>query len=246
MFRTFDRRLIAELARFNTPTVSNALELCCKRSRLEGSNLEETRDFMPDLGPMVGYAVTAEYCATREAVDGANLTADLLRLIDNAPEPVVVVIRDVDSPDGIIGAQWGECFSTICQALGATGTITDGAIRDYDEMVGLGFHALARRLCVSHAYGHIVRVGEPVTVFGAEVKTGDLVHADQHGFLTVPPDAVPNLPAAAAFLEKQETEHVLSTARAPGFTVDRFLEARKRFRDAIGSANFGATGEGEQ
>ena len=57
-----------------------------------------------------------------------------------------------------------------------------------DRVVNLpaGFKAIARRLCVSHANVVPVRWGVPVTVFGREVRPGQLVHADKHGFLVIP------------------------------------------------------------
>ena len=56
-----------------------------------------------------------------------------------------------------IGSAWGEVNSNVHRALGCVGTITDGAIRDVDEMTNAGFKALARRLCVGHAYSVPVR-----------------------------------------------------------------------------------------
>ena len=50
---------LLQLKRWNTPTVYNGWEQTsrCNAGR-DGFNLEETRDFMPQMGPMVGYAVT--------------------------------------------------------------------------------------------------------------------------------------------------------------------------------------------
>jgi 4-hydroxy-4-methyl-2-oxoglutarate aldolase len=67
------------------------------------------------------------------------------------------------------------------------GTITDGAVRDLDEMNNAGFKALARRLCVGQAFSHPVRWNCEVEAFGRKVQPGDLVHADKHGFLVIPP-----------------------------------------------------------
>lgn len=50
---------LLELKRWNTPTIYNGWEQItrCDRTKI-GINLEETRDFMPQMGPMIGYAVT--------------------------------------------------------------------------------------------------------------------------------------------------------------------------------------------
>jgi regulator of RNase E activity RraA len=76
--------------------------------------------------------------------------------VASAPGPKIVVVQDLDKPR-VIGAFWGEVNSNVHLALGAVGTITDGAIRDLDEMNSAGFKALARRLCVGHAYSTPVR-----------------------------------------------------------------------------------------
>src|SRR5689334_21950646 len=50
---------LLQLKRWNTPTIYNGWEQITRRdASREGFNLEETRDFMPQMGPMVGFAVT--------------------------------------------------------------------------------------------------------------------------------------------------------------------------------------------
>ena len=50
---------LLKLKRWNTPTIYNGWEQITRADvAREGINLEETRDFMPQMGPMVGYAVT--------------------------------------------------------------------------------------------------------------------------------------------------------------------------------------------
>src|SRR5688572_3566064 len=50
---------LLQLKRWNTPTIYNGWEQITRHDPgHDGFNLEETRDFMPQMGPMVGYAVT--------------------------------------------------------------------------------------------------------------------------------------------------------------------------------------------
>ncbi len=50
---------LLQLKRFNTPAVYNGWEQITSRDpSKDGFNLEECTDFMPQMGPMVGYAVT--------------------------------------------------------------------------------------------------------------------------------------------------------------------------------------------
>jgi hypothetical protein len=54
-----DDGTLLRLKRWNTPSVYNGWESITRHdASKEAFNLEETRDFMPELGPMVGYAVT--------------------------------------------------------------------------------------------------------------------------------------------------------------------------------------------
>ena len=104
------------------------------------------------------------------------------------------------------------------------GTITDGAVRDLDEMNNAGFKSLARRLCVGHAFSHPVRWNCEVEVFGCKVQPGDLIHADKHGFLVIPPEDQARLLAAAAFMDANECSTLIAAARnAAGRTTDEVL-----------------------
>ncbi len=114
-------------------------------------------------------------------------------------------------------------------ALGCVGTITDGAIRDVDEMTNAGFKALARRLCVGHAHSVPVRWGCEVEVFGRKVRPGQLIHADKHGFLAVPEEDEPRLLEAARFMDSNECRTVIAAAReSTGKTPEETIAALKQ------------------
>ena len=58
------------------------------------------------------------------------------------------------------------------RALGCVGTITEGAIRDLDEMTAAGFKAIARRLCVDAA--RFMDSNECLTMIAAAKDTAGL------------------------------------------------------------------------
>ena len=137
--------------------------------------------------------------------------------------------------------------SNIHRALGCVGTIIDGAIRDLDEMNNAGFKALARRLCVGHAACAPLRWGCAVEVFGRTIQPGQLIHADKHGFLAIPPEDEPRLLEAARFMDNNECQTMIAAARsASGKPVDvlvrEFDEAAARFGDEA-VKKFGRKGE---
>jgi regulator of RNase E activity RraA len=56
------------------------------------------------------------------------------------------------------------------------------------------------------------------------VSPNDVIHADRHGAVVVPAEAVKDLPAAADLLARRE-KVVIDAARAPGFSVERLRRA---------------------
>jgi 4-hydroxy-4-methyl-2-oxoglutarate aldolase len=217
---------LLQLKRWNTPTIYNGWEQVTRRDRTKDAfNLEETRDFMPQMGPMVGYAVTVVIEPGNPEHRDANPDGwtEYRRYVAGVPGPKIVVVQDLDKPR-VIGAFWGEVNSNMHRALGCVGTITDGAIRDLDEMTNAGFKALARRLCVGHAFSHPVRWNCEVEAFGRKVSPGDLIHADKHGFLVIAPDEAPQLLEAARFMDANECDTVIPAARdTAGRTTEEIL-----------------------
>lgn len=208
-------RDLYQLKRWNTPTIYNGWEQATKRNPArEGFNLEETHDFMPQMGPMVGYAVTLviEPGNPTHRKTKPNAGEEYRHYLASIPGPKIVVVQDLDKPQ-VLGSHWGEVNATMHRALGCVGTITDGAIRDVDEMTDAGFKALARRLCVGHAFVHPVRWGCDVEVFGTKVAPGDFIHADKHGFLAVKPGEQESLLDAATFMDANECATVIPAAR---------------------------------
>ena len=226
---------LLRLKRWNTPTIYNGWEQITRHDVARaGCNPEETRDFMPQMGPMVGYAVTLVVEPSQPGHrKQATAWDDYRAYVAAAEGPKIVVVQDLDKP-AVVGSFWGEVTANTHRALGCVGTITDGAIRDLDEMTNAGFKALARRLCVGHAHVVPVRWGEPVEVFGRRVEPGRLIHADKHGFLVVPPEDEARLLEAAAFMDANECRTVIAAARStagltPAETLARLSEAAARF-----------------
>lgn len=228
---------LLQLKRWNTPTIYNGWEQITRRDRTrDGINLEETRDFMPQMGPMVGYAVTLRVEPSNAAhrMNRPGAWSDYRRYVAGQPGPKIVVVQDLDKPH-VIGSFWGEVTSNTHRALGCVGTITDGAIRDLDEMTNAGFKALARRLCVGHAHVVPVQWGVPVEVFGQRIEPGQLIHADKHGFLAVTAEEAPGLLEAARFMDANECNTVIAAARGgAGLTTAENLDRLDAAAEAFG------------
>lgn len=180
----------------------------------------------PGLRPIVGWARTARIRASAPSgrTEAAEREAELAyyRHIAEPPHPTVTVVEDLDRPP--VGAWWGEVHTHVHRGLGSLGVVTDGVARDLDQ-VAEGFQVLAGGVAPSHAHVHVVDAGIPVRVAGMEVRPGDLVHADRHGALVVPPEHAAGLPDAARRVMAGESV-LIEASKRPGFdaaTLERLL-----------------------
>ena len=240
---------ILQLKRWNTPTIYNGWEQITKKdSGKECFNIEEITDYMWQMGPMVGYAVTVRIQPGNPELKQKNPDAvsEYRNYVASVRGPKIVIVQDLDKPK-TFGSFWGEVNANIHKALGCVGTITDGSIRDLDEMRNAGFKALAKRLSVGHAYSTPLRWDCEVEVFGTKIRPGQLVHADKHGFLAIPEEDEQNLLEAAKFMDENECNTLIDVARkSHGKSMDQILSeiqaATVKFKDAA-SKNFGSGGE---
>ena len=174
--------VLEALARYDTPTICNAMEIVAPERRLIGYTTKPLVCPFPDLPPMVGYARTV----TIRSVLKSGLPADeqakrriaYYEYVGTGHGPRITVIQDIDGADVGYGAFWGEVQSNVHKALGCLGVITDGSIRDIPQWAP-GFQALAGSIGPSHAWVHAESFGGEVRVAGMTVRSDDLIHADQ-------------------------------------------------------------------
>ena len=251
--KNFTQRLphseLLQLKRWNTPTIYNGWEQITKSDpTCAAINHEVTTDFMPQMGPMVGWAVTVKIEPSNSDYKkgAANRWSEYRSYVANLPGPKIVVIQDLDKP-ATIGSFWGEVNANIHRSIGCVGTITDGAVRDLDEMTNAGFKALAKRLCVGHAHVVPVEWGCGINVFGQSIAPGQLIHADKHGFLAVPFGEEKGLLDASVFMDKNECETLIKSARnSEGQSLNDLLSEVDQAGKDFGLAareRFGSSGE---
>ena len=216
-----DQAALDALRAWDTPTICNALELVAPHRRATGFTVEHLHCLDPSLKPMVGFARTG----TIRAVEPSQLPGDAVKAaraayyeyVVSPPGPTVVVLQDLDPNPGF-GAFWGEVNTAVHKGLGALGCVTNGSMRDIDDCAP-GFQLLAGKVGPSHAHVHIVDFGGQVNVAGMTAADGDIVHADRHGAVVVPREAVAKIPAAVDLLTRREAV-ILGVARGDGFDID--------------------------
>ncbi|MBV6498141.1 MAG: hypothetical protein CJBNEKGG_00355 [Prosthecobacter sp.] len=213
------------LQALDTCTVANAIETFDVRLRNEGYADSSIRCLTGCEAPVAGYAVTARIrCSSPPMTGGAYIDrTDWWDHILTIPGPRIVVIEDVDETPGA-GAFLGEVHAGILQALGCVAAVTNGSVRDLPAIQAAGFRLFANHVSVSHAYVHVVEFGQPVKIGGLEVRPGDLLHADSHGVLSVPPSIAADISQAAARIIERE-RRVLDLCKAGGVTVEKLRDA---------------------
>lgn len=123
---------------------------------------------------------------------------------------------------GELCGYWGEILAVAAQVRGVTGLVMDGGVRDVAEQEQLGFPVFARGICVRRTGKNFLGlVGEPITVAGVRVQSGDAVIADTDGIIVLPPDAVAATLAASQARVDKETAY-LERIRAGELTVDLY------------------------
>ena len=215
------------LRRIDSPTVSNAIERLHVRPRLAGFAGWELRCAFPDLGTLIGYAVTCTADSTTESRQDERGLLRLWDAVEKAPKPCVVVIKDV-GPERRRSCHMGEVMATTAKALGAAGCISDGGLRDVAEVRALGFHYFCPGFVVSHGNPIICEVNVPVTLAGLEVKPGDLLHGDVNGVLMIPDSVADRVVEKALEVRAAEAE-VLEFLKKPGLTVEALRRFQERF-----------------
>jgi regulator of RNase E activity RraA len=224
-----DASVLEALKKYDSPTLSNAIETFDVRPRDEGYMSHDVRCMFPAMPRIVGYAATATMRA-RGAGEGYDPDA-LTRHVQAVPGPRIVVVQDLDG-EPAHGALWGEVMATMFSRLGCLGAVTDGSVRDLDEAREIGFHFFARAVSVSHGYARVESAGEPVTVGGLTVGPGDLLHADQHGVLLIPAEIAAELPAAADRVIAAEQDFI-GWIRSPEFDPAQLPGRRTKMKDAF-------------
>lgn len=225
-----DHDLLVLLRSVDTPTVCNAIEVAQGK---RGFN-DFTRGTMlcsdPGAAAVVGYAVTAKIAALAPPDEDPDVIRArrmaYYKAMAEGPKPSVAVVEDEDFPH-CIGAYWGEVNTTIHKGFGMSGTLTNGVMRDLGDLAG-GFPVIAGSIGPSHGFVHVTELNVPVTIFGLTIRSGDLVHADRHGALVIPPDVIARLPEAIEKMQRTE-QLVLGPAREPGFDFARFEAAWSAF-----------------
>jgi len=225
--------LLTLLKSVDTPTVCNAIEVAEGKRGFNRFTRGTMLASHPSASTMVGYARTAKIAAVAPPKEPADVIKarrmNYYRHMATGPRPAIAVVEDLDFPNAI-GAYWGEINTSVHKGFGLSGALTNGVMRDLGDLPE-GFPVVAGSIGPSHGFVHVKEIAIAVNVFGLDICDGDLVHADRHGAVVIPPAILPVL--EAAILKLLETEKlVLDPATAEGFDIDTFEAAWAEFEAA--------------
>ena len=182
------KELRERLDRLSTTNVSDALDALGLKGSTYGVN-----KMYEGCEKIIGEAVTMKVVA-------AGLTKSTTHMgvnaIEAAKEGDVIVI---DNGGRIDVNCWGGVLST--------GVVIDGACRDLDECIEMGFPVYARATICATARGRVMEEATNVMVsfHGVQVRPGDIVMGDITGVVFIPQERLEDVVAKAeTLLEKEE------------------------------------------
>ena len=226
-------KLLKLLKKVDTPTVCNAIEVAQEKRGF--SNF--TRDTMIPSNSknkaIVGFARTASIKALEPSKEDVGTLRSrrmaYYKYMSDVTKPSIAVVEDLDFPKAV-GAYWGEINCTVHKSFGLSGTLTNGVMRDIDDLPS-GYPVIAGSIGPSHAFVRVEAINIEVNIFGLTVKPNDLVHADKHGALVIPKNLVDYL--EDAIIKLIDTEKlILQPARKDKMSFLDFEKAWESFENS--------------
>ena len=216
--------VLEKFKEFDSATVFNAM---VEKLGLpnEDYTSRDIRYLLPEFGPIVGYAVTAE--VTTNDPDSPKIEwIDFYEHMHQQEVPFFTVFKDVDSRPGR-GASFGDGMARLYKRLGAVGAIVDGSVRDLEGIRTVGLPIWGSGAVAGHGVFNLTRFNEPVTVGQVRIRPGDLIFADSEGCVRMPAEHAEDILRLAGEVRAHEAE-VFGFYDAPDFSMDKLRERFKR------------------
>jgi len=216
------------LRRLDGCTLANTIETFQRRLRNEGYADRTVLCLFPKMPPVLGYAATLKIRGSAPALAGPAYTesTDWWDYLLSLPPPRMVVIQDVSEQPGR-GSLIGAVHAHILRTLECVAVVTNGVVRNVPVAEQIGLQLFAGGVSVSHAYVHIIEMGEPVEIGGLKIASGDLLHGDVHGVQSIPRDLAARLPLAAAEIIARDQE-IIALCQSGHVSLERLRAALAR------------------
>lgn len=178
---------------------------------------------------LIGTARTLRYVANREDLfksHGGGYNAQK-RLFDDL-NPGDVLVMDARQQTG--SGTFGDILALRARALGAEGIVTDGGVRDLDEVTRIGIPTY-------HGGGHPAVLGrlhvpwgvdETISCGGTAVQPGDIIVGGADGVLVIPPALVEEVVTEAE--QQEDREEFIARMVEQGYPVDGLFPMNETWR----------------
>lgn len=124
-------------------------------------------------------------------------------------------------------AEFGAVFAAIAQARGVAAIITDGLLRDREEIAELALPVMAAGAHPTSPFDPAPgSVNLPITLSGLSIRSGDLVAGDGDGIAVIPPESLGKL--AERLPAQKQKEAALQKAMATGILPDALVTGLAR------------------
>ena len=217
MAQLSDRAMLEKLKRFDTPSITNVVAtypgkpLCLglyEPWRENWYTNTSVHCIYPELGPIVGYAVTIVFALPNPRFQRLSFD-DVVDALGKSKKPAIVVIKqdfpqEMQSKVGLAGGQ----MTTLFTACGAIGVVTNGPSRDVDEIRPMKFQYIMSGVTPGHGEMAISAVNVPVSVAGMDVAPGEIIHMDENGACKFPADRLADVCKNVDAFKKEEDEQV--------------------------------------
>ncbi len=185
---------------------------------LDGMGLEGV---ISGLRPMKGGTVLVGPAVTVKQVSGVLGTYGIEdfpigRVIDYGKPGDVLVFDN----GGKEISTWGGLASTAAKIRGIEGVVIDGACRDKDQIVELGFPVFTRHITPTTGKARIkmLEVNGIIQCGGIRIRPGDIIAADGTGIVVVPQEKAHDILEKAQAAEKAEEHFVEQLKKGKTFS----------------------------
>ena len=139
----------------------------------------------------------------------------------------------VDTSSFVEAGFWGAIMTEAAKLRGIAGLVTDGAVRDTDEIAEMGFPVFCQSFSIKGTTKTCLgSINHPITFEGVNVEPGDLIIGDSDGVVMVAQRDVPGVLEAARQREKKE-RRIFSELRQGKTTLELYGFSRILEREGL-------------
>jgi regulator of RNase E activity RraA len=217
------QQMLEELKKYDTPSITNVVAtypgsptcLGLYNPWTENWYTDQTiRCMYPELGRLVGYAVTCVYGLPDPNFKGLSF-ADVIDALDAMPRPTILVLQQKFPPElaGKVGLAGGNMVSAM-KSIGCVGLISNGPSRDLDEVRPMKFQYMLTGITAGHGAQAVQAINVPVSVGGMDVAPGEIIHMDENGAVKFPASKLEAVLTNVRALQKEEEARMAALQKA--------------------------------